>query len=137
MAKNSFVLYKSQCQILLNLSDLEIGVFFRNIINYQINGSIPQINGIHEKMIYDLFINQMEVDAVKYDATCQKKAESGKRGGLRSGEARSKQNEARLSKRSKAKQTKQGQPENENENENDFTSQTFSPDEIAELEKPF
>jgi hypothetical protein len=88
MAIDSFILYKSQCSNILKLTDLEAGVFFKNLLNYQINGKIPEFQSTFEEIIWNLFQNQFEVDAKKWDESKLRSSEYGVKGGLKSAEIR-------------------------------------------------
>lgn len=103
--KSSFVLYHDIRGPLEMLSDEERGKLFSAILNYSEYGEIPQFSGALQ-MAFAFIRTALDRDADKWEDKRQKRVESGRLGGIRSGEARREANEANAS---NSKQTKQNE----------------------------
>ena len=103
--KSSFVLYHDIRGPLEMLSDEERGKLFSAILNYSEYGEIPQFSGALQ-MAFAFIRTALDRDADKWEDKRQKRVESGRLGGIRSGESRREANEANAS---KSKQTKQNE----------------------------
>ena len=71
------------------------------------------------KLAYRVITSQLDRDRKKWERTCKKRAEAGRKGGIASGQARSKtkQNQANEAKASKTKQSQANEAEYEYEND--------------------
>lgn len=85
MAKDGFVIYKSFYKPISGMSDEQLGRLFRAIYEYQLNGTTEVDSDI--AMPFSFFQNRFEDDTKKYETTCKRRSESGKKGA----EAKSKQ----------------------------------------------
>lgn len=91
--KNSFVVYMDIKEVVDELEDKQVADLFRAMLEYQETGKVPKLTG-PLKYIFIPIRQQMDRDAEKWDKTKAARAEAGRRGGLKSGEVRAKQNEA-------------------------------------------
>lgn len=85
MAKDGFVIYKSFYKPISGMSDEQLGRLFRAIYEYQLNGTTEVASDI--AIPFSFFQNRFEADTQKYETTCKRRSESGKKGA----EAKSKQ----------------------------------------------
>ena len=134
--KNSFIVYAADIKETLDkLADDQVAELFRGMVDYQITGEVPEFSGVLEFAFIPIR-QQMDRDNTKWERTREKRAESGRLGGLRSGEVRKAkaENEANEASASKSKQTKQNEANeavnvnvnvNGNVNVNDNVSDSF------------
>ena len=106
--KTSFVLHTSYATAVQRLSDEDAGALFKGLFAYVDSGTAPALSPLAD-MAFAFIRDMLDRDADKYARTCQRRAEAGRRGGLASGETRSKQSQANEASASKSKQTKQKQ----------------------------
>lgn len=109
--KNSFIVYAADIKETLDkLTDDQVAELFRGMVDYQITGEAPEFSGVLEFAFIPIR-QQMDRDNTKWEQTKAKRAESGRRGGIRSGEVRKAkaENEANEASASKSKQTKQNE----------------------------
>lgn len=109
--KNSFLVYAADIKETLDgLTDDQVAALFRGMVDYQITGIAPEFSGVL-KFAFIPIRQQMDRDNTKWEQTKAKRAESGRRGGIRSGEVRKAkaENEANEASASKSKQTKQNE----------------------------
>lgn len=64
MAKDSFIIYKSFYKPISRLSDKQLGRLFRAIFKYQLGEEVTVEEDI--EMAFGFFINQFEIDEIKY-----------------------------------------------------------------------
>lgn len=115
-AKNSFVLYTDYKQSLLLLTDEERGRLLMALMDYCETGQAPKLSGA-AMMAFSFIAAQMDRDAQKYREKCQKRSESGKKGGRPA-----KQPDSEKAKKANAfsgKQVKAKKADNDNDNEDD------------------
>jgi len=105
--KSSFVLYHDIREPVEMLTDEERGKLFSAILNYSEYGEQPAFSGALQ-MAFAFIRTALDRDAEKWEGKRQKRVESGRLGGIRSGEAR-RQHEANEANASNLKQTKQNQ----------------------------
>ena len=91
--KGSFVVYTDLKEIVDDLDDLQVAALFRAMLEYQTTGKDPKLSGAL-KYIFIPIRQQMDRDAEKWEQTRVSRAENGRKGGLKSGEARAKRKEA-------------------------------------------
>lgn len=104
--KNSFIVYASDIKETLDgLTDDQVAALFRGMVDYQITGIAPEFSGVL-KFAFIPIRQQMDRDNTKWEQTKAKRSESGRRGGIRSGEVRREkaENEANEASASKTKQ---------------------------------
>ena len=86
-SKNSFVVYTDIKETLDGLTDDQVATLFRGMVDYQITGSVPEFDGVL-KFAFIPIRQQMDRDNTKWERTKAARSESGRQGGLRSGEVR-------------------------------------------------
>lgn len=131
MAKNSIIFYRDWADMLLRLPEQMRHKAVDAILAYISNGEEPT----DPEVAYGVFMAiraHIERDANKYDQVCKKRAESGRRGGIKkaknlSNVTKSKQDLANVAIATKSKQNKQdlanvADNDNDNENDNDITN---------------
>jgi hypothetical protein len=127
--KSSFVLYCDQIKTIEHLPDETAGKLFKLIYEY-VNDKNPQTDDLILKIAFEPIRQQLKRDLKKYEKTISRRSESGKIGGIKSGEARrskTKQNEAIAS---KVKQSEANEADNVNgtvnDNVNDIKEKGFA-----------
>lgn len=78
--KKSFVMYLDYEEQFNMLTDEELGVLIRAIIEYEKTKEIPKLDGI-VKMAFSFIKGQLDRDREKYDEKCKKNRENGSKGG--------------------------------------------------------
>lgn len=119
--KNSFIVYAADIKETLDkLTDDQVAELFRGMVDYQITGEAPEFSGVLEFAFIPIR-QQMDRDNTKWERTREKRVESGRQGGLRSGEVRKAkaENEASASKSKQTKQNEANEAVNVNVNVND------------------
>lgn len=91
--KKSFVVYHDIKEVLDDLTDEQAGKLFRSMVNYSVEGSEQPLDGVL-KFIFIPIRQQMDRDSTKWEGIREKRAEAGRKGGIKSGESRRKANEA-------------------------------------------
>lgn len=115
--KNSFIVYAADIKETLDkLTDDQVAELFRGMVDYQITGESPEFSGVLEFAFIPIR-QQMDRDNTKWERTREKRVESGRQGGIRSGEVRKAkaENEANEASASKSKQTNQNEANEANE----------------------
>lgn len=80
--KQSFIIYKDWNELLLTLNDEQTGRLFKGIFDYQCNGNLPDFeDDLQIKGIFSFFRKSFINDNEKYEETCKKNSENGKKGG--------------------------------------------------------
>ena len=121
--KDSFVLYNSYYDLLEDLDMEQRGTLLTAILEHSRGMDQTELDPI-TKLAYRVIASQLDRDRKKWERTCKKRAEAGRKGGIASGQARSKTkqkeaNEAKASKR-KQSQANEAEYESESESENDY-----------------
>ena len=119
--KNSFIVYAADIKETLDkLTDDQVAELFRGMVDYQITGEAPEFSGVLEFAFIPIR-QQMDRDNTKWERTREKRVESGRQGGIRSGEVRKAkaENEANEASASKSKQNEANEAVNVNVNVND------------------
>lgn len=137
--KNSFIVYAADIKETLDkLTDDQVAELFRGMVDYQITGEAPEFSGVLEFAFIPIR-QQMDRDNTKWERTRTKRVESGRQGGIRSGEVRKAkaENEANEANASKSKQTKQNEANeavnvNVNVNVNDNVNVSDSFDAVSD-----
>ena len=112
-SKNSFVVYTDIKETLDGLTDDQVATLFRGMVDYQITGTAPQFDGVL-KFAFIPIRQQMDRDNTKWERTKAARSESGRQGGLRSGEVRRAKAEAEANE-ANASQSKQNEANEANE----------------------
>ena len=116
--KDSFVLYNSYYDLLEDLDMEQRGTLLTAILEHSRGMDQTELDPI-TKLAYRVIASQLDRDRKKWERTCKKRAEAGRRGGLaKAGKA--KQNLANLAKAGKAKQNLANLAEYEYESENEY-----------------
>lgn len=80
MAKDSFIIYTKFGEQVKLLSDTQIGILFRALIDYQSGEKIlPKMDGM-TNIVFSMIRQQIDFDNQKYEEICKAKSEAGKRG---------------------------------------------------------
>ncbi len=106
----SFILYTDIGPSLLELKDAEVGRLTKAIYRYVMTGEITQLRG-SVKICFNMIRSHLDRDKAKYEETCLKRAEAGRKGGLSSGKSRREANAG-------PGLPKEAENENKNENKN-------------------
>lgn len=119
--KDSFVLYNSYYDLIEDLDMEQRGALLTAILEHSLGIEQTDLDPI-TKLAYRVIASQLDRDRKKWERTCKKRAEAGRKGGIASGQARSKtkQKEANEAKASKTKQSQANEAEYEYESENDY-----------------
>lgn len=119
--KDSFVLYNSYYDLIEDLNMEQRGALLTAILEHSLGIEQTDLDPI-TKLAYRVIASQLDRDRKKWERTCKKRAEAGRKGGIASGQARSKtkQKEANEAKASKRKQSQANEAEYESESENDY-----------------
>lgn len=136
--KKSFVLYCDLIHTIEKMPDEKAGQLFKHILAY-VNDQNPTTNDLIIELTFEPIKQQLKRDLEKWETEIKpKRSESGRLGGIKSGEARRsklKQNEANAS---NSKQNKANEAVNVNDNVNDIkdiSKTTLLDCEILFLEK--
>ncbi|MCP1996629.1 DUF6291 domain-containing protein [Flavobacterium sp. HSC-61S13] len=114
--KKSFLLYSDIESTLDLLSDEQAGCLFKTIVRY-VNDKDPILTDPLLKIAFEPIKQSLKRDLVKYANIKQKRSENGRKGGLKSGESRSK-TEANEANASSVKQNEANEAVNDNGNVN-------------------
>ena len=77
--KNSFILYTKYVTQIEKLDDLQRGVLFLAIMRYQCGQVLPEMDPVVD-MLFSVIKEQMDADTQKYEETCAKRSEAGRKG---------------------------------------------------------
>ena len=126
--KDSFVLYNSYYDLIEDLDMEQRGALLTAILEHSRGMDQTELDPI-TKLAYRVIASQLDRDRKKWERTCKKRAEAGRRGGLAKA-SKAKQNLANLAKAGKAKQSlanlaeyeyeSEYESESENEYEDDY-----------------
>lgn len=118
MDKNSFVMYTTYAEHINLLTMEQRGLLLTAIMNYASGEPLPDMDGM-TRMAFSFIKVQMDRDSEKYQATVEKRRESGKLGGRPSMKANGLSEKAKKANGFSEKQTKAKKPDNDNEYDND------------------
>lgn len=116
MARESFLVYGSWQEPIARLSNESKGLLFYALLEYHNSGQEIDLP-IDAQMAFLFMKKQMDLDADKYLATCEKRAAAGRKGGQKSKSKQNKQMLETISKKSKSKQSQANQADKEKEYE--------------------
>lgn len=120
--KDSFVLYNSYYDLIEDLDMEQRGTLLTAILEHSLGIEQTDLDPI-TKLAYRVIASQLDRDRKKWERTCKKRAEAGRRGGLAKA-SKAKQDLANVAKASKAKQSlanlAEYEYESESESENDY-----------------
>ena len=129
--KDSFVLYNSYYDLIEDLDMEQRGALLTAILEHSLGIEQTDLDPI-TKLAYRVIASQLDRDRKKWERTCKKRAEAGRRGGLAKASkakqdlanvakaSKAKQDLANVAKASKAKQSLANLAEYEYESENDY-----------------
>lgn len=121
--KKSFVLYTDSSEVIDILTDEQAGVLLKSIMKYVKGEPVPEMDAV-TKVAFIPIKNHIDRDTEKYNDTCEKRREAGKKGGRprKSTEEPKKANgleeKAKKANGFSEKQTKAKKADNDNENDN-------------------
>lgn len=114
--KKTIVVYSDWAAIFDQLEDHEAGKLIKHFFKY-VNDENPELDDRLLKMAFEPIKLQLKRDLSKWEETKKRRAEAGRKGGLKSGETR--KIEANEANASFDKQNEANEADNENENVND------------------
>lgn len=120
--KDSFVLYNSYYDLLEDLDMEQRGTLLTAILEHSRGMDQTELDPI-TKLAYRVIASQLDRDRKKWERTCKKRAEAGRRGGLAKA-SKAKQSLANLAKAGKAKQSLANLAEYEYESEYESESES-------------
>ncbi len=85
MIKKSFMVYTDNCKQVNMLSDEQAGILFKSMLSYAQTGEEPEFDDDIVRIVFSFISAQMDRDNLKYEETCRKRAEAGKKGGAPKG----------------------------------------------------
>lgn len=80
MAKNSFVIYHNYRETLEDLTDEQVGILFRAILDYEIDKKEPNFNG-ELKIAFRFIKKDLDLNSDKYESICERNRLNGLKGG--------------------------------------------------------
>lgn len=109
MTKKSFIVRLENSEQVNMLTDVQAGKLFKGLLAYAQTGELLRSDDQMLMFAFSFFRGQLDRDAEKYDETCRKRSESGKKGGAPKGN----RNASKTSKNNQnnQKQAKQGDTE--------------------------
>ena len=116
--KNSFILLTKYGSIFAEMSDRQAGVLIKAIFHYVATGeTMASLNDVEVKTAFKFVKLDLDYNQAKYDALCQSRAESGRKGAQAKASI-SKQNQQMLANQASASKTSKSK-HNDNDNDND------------------
>ena len=117
--KDTMVIYTSYLQKFDKLTDEQFGQLMRAGLTYIQTNEVPEIEDMVVAVCFDVLKVEVDINNQKYEETCAKRREAGKKGGLAKA-SNAKQNLANAStaKQELAKASKSSLNDNENDNDN-------------------
>jgi len=132
---SSFVLYKEYREYIDMLSDQETGRLFKALFSVLSGGEEPELEG-STKIVFKVIYGQIMRDLEKWEETCRKRSEAGKKGGRPAKteavpEKQTKANESKIkqTKAKKAENETETEYETENENETEYEYENVNENE--------
>lgn len=115
MAKDSFLMYTEWANQINRLTDAQAGTLLKAIFSYVKRDQMPLLDDKTD-MCFSFIQGQLDRDSKKYEDVCEKRRESGKKGG----EANATKRKQMLPNATFGKQTVANQADNDNEYENEY-----------------
>ena len=94
--KNGFILYKNYIKSVNKMTNEQAGELFKIILHYANTGELLTSEDPRVDSALDFIGERLEFDVQKYTETCEKRKESGKKGGLSNKKEQSEDEEADL-----------------------------------------
>lgn len=79
--KDSFLFHFDDLEILEDMSDVEVGQIFRDVIRYAQDGTEPEYDDRFMKNCFRMIARRHDSDSKAYEEKCRKNAENGSKGG--------------------------------------------------------
>lgn len=118
MAREAFLLYGRFQEPIMQLSNESKGMLLTALFEYHKSGQVLELPP-DARMAFMFIKNQMDLDNDKYAATCEKRAEAGRKGAEKSKQKQMIANDSKCQQK-----TPDNEKENEKENENDVVETT-------------
>ena len=118
MAREAFLLYGRFQEPIMQLSNESKGMLLTALFEYHKSGQVLELPP-DARMAFMFIKNQMDLDNDKYAATCEKRAEAGRKGAEKSKQKQMTANDSKCQQK-----TPDNEKENEKENENDVVVET-------------
>jgi DnaD/phage-associated family protein len=132
VAKDSFILYTEQKEVIDKLSDEQAGKLIKAIYEYVETGQMPKLDALLEIIVIP-FKQNIDRNANKYEETKKKRSEAGKIGAEVKKQMKAKQANANFAKSKQANQADNvNDNENVNENDNDNNNNDFVSDSCVD-----
>ena len=80
MPKNSFVVYHNYRETLEDLTDEQVGILFRAILDYEIDKKEPNFSG-ELKIAFRFIKKDLDLNSDKYESICERNRANGSKGG--------------------------------------------------------
>lgn len=90
--KNAFLVLHENAPMFDMLTDAQLGMLFRAVCQYAIEGTAREINDPMVKMAFSVMQGQLDRNAARYREICEKRAEFGRRGGAPKGNQNARKN---------------------------------------------
>ena len=114
-----FMFYLSHKENLAELSDSQLGMLLRSLIDFAETEKPQKIADPVVHMAYKFMISQIRQDIKKYEETCQKNSQNGKKGGRPPQKAVGFSESERFFEKPKKANKKENKNENKNKKENE------------------
>lgn len=129
MAKNSFVIYHNYRDTLEDLTDEQVGILFRAILDYEIDKKEPNFNG-ELKIAFRFIKKDLDLNSDKYESICERN----KINGLKGGRPKNPKNPNGFSK-TQENPEKPKKPDNDNDYDNEYDNDDEYDYDILESKK--
>ena len=90
MGKNSFLLYGNYEEQVKRLNDAQAGELFKIILHYVNTGEMRKSSDALVDMVFSMIAFQLGFDMKRYEVSCEKRREAGRKAGKASAEKRAK-----------------------------------------------
>jgi hypothetical protein len=132
-SKKSFVFYDSWGEVFEEMTDEEAGKMIKTMIIYHREKTVNNMP-LTLRLAFALIKNQMDADREKYDDICEKRKQSGAKGGDAKEKKKQKVANAKFAKQNKQKVASVADNDNDNDNDDDINT-LFESDYIAPTHK--
>lgn len=83
--KKSFILFTDRKKEIDMLSDAECGILFKAIFQYIDTGEKLETDNLTLRVLFSFLVSQIDENMEKWETTCKKRSEAGKKGGAPKG----------------------------------------------------
>ena len=84
--KETFLLALEDFDDLGKLTDREAGLLLKAIVEYQATGEVPGRLPVRSDVMFGYIRRRLDRNMAKYEETCRKRAEAGRKGGIKKAE---------------------------------------------------